>query len=270
MKRPKFIPVLLLLAFSIRAWPGEHPVPLEANVDAAKCLECHEDKSKGKNVHTAISMGCTACHEVKTEKDVTTVNLNQPKDQLCFTCHAKTAKESDTQHGPYDKGQCLTCHDPHVSDYAKQLRADLNASFCLECHSSRKDVPEKVAIFKSQEMSRDDFQQIPKLYLSFDLRSGHPIDKHPTLGVPNPMKPTEKLTCTSCHATHTSTQAKLLPELDKEGRDICTQCHLVVDTAKEEQALAEGKVIDAKRMEELKKKNPDAGKPTPKSRGDGQ
>jgi len=270
MKAAKSILIFLALGFGMRARAGEHPVPLEANVDAAKCLECHEDKSKGKNVHTAIAMGCTSCHEVKTEKDVTSINLNQPKDQLCFTCHAKTAKESDTQHGPYDKGQCVTCHDPHVSDYPKQLRADLNASFCLECHGVRKEVPEKVAIFKTQEMSRDDFKQIPRLYLSFDLKSGHPIDKHPTVGVANPLKPTEKMSCSTCHATHTSTQEKLLPDLDKEGRDICTQCHLVVDTAKEEQALAEGKALEAKRMEELRKKNPDAGKPANKTRGEQQ
>ena len=30
----------------------EHPVPLDKNVDSAKCLECHEDKSKGKAVHS--------------------------------------------------------------------------------------------------------------------------------------------------------------------------------------------------------------------------
>ena len=25
-----------------------HPVPLDKNTDSAKCIECHEDKAKGK------------------------------------------------------------------------------------------------------------------------------------------------------------------------------------------------------------------------------
>ena len=35
-----------------------HPVPLDKNVDAAKCLECHAEKAKGKAVHSAIATGC--------------------------------------------------------------------------------------------------------------------------------------------------------------------------------------------------------------------
>ncbi|MGA7048407.1 MAG: hypothetical protein WBY98_19240, partial [Candidatus Sulfotelmatobacter sp.] len=48
---------LLALSFAAvclpRALGGVHPVPLDKNVDSAKCLECHEDKSKGKAVHSA-------------------------------------------------------------------------------------------------------------------------------------------------------------------------------------------------------------------------
>ena len=33
-----------------------HPVPLDKNTDSAKCIECHEDKAKGKFVHSAIAM----------------------------------------------------------------------------------------------------------------------------------------------------------------------------------------------------------------------
>jgi predicted CXXCH cytochrome family protein len=240
----------------------EHPVKLEKDAD---CASCHEDKTKGKAVHSAIAMGCTTCHDVKTEGEATTVNLTTPKDQLCFTCHEKAKEE--VRHGPYEHGQCVACHDPHTSDFPKQLRAELNPNFCLECHSPRKDLPEKVALFKSQEVTREEFLEIPKIFLSADHATGHPIDRHPTSGIANPMKPEEKLTCTSCHAVHASTEAKLLPHPDKEGRDVCAQCHVIVDSAHEEKALSEGKVVEAQRMQEIKKKNPDAGKPPKKYRG---
>ena len=37
-----------------------HPVPLDKNTDSAKCLACHEDKGKGKFVHSAIATGCNS------------------------------------------------------------------------------------------------------------------------------------------------------------------------------------------------------------------
>jgi predicted CXXCH cytochrome family protein len=254
--------LLALAAANLPLAAAEHPLKLEKDAD---CASCHEDKTKGKAVHSAIAMGCATCHDVKTEGDTTTVTLTSPKDQLCFTCHEKAKEE--VKHGPYEKGSCVTCHDPHTSDFPKQLRAELNANFCLECHGPRKDVPEKVALFKSQAVTRDEFLEIPKIFLSADQSSGHPIDRHPTAGVRNPMKPEEKLTCTSCHAIHASSEAKLLPHPDKEGRDVCAQCHVIVDSAHEDKAIAEGKTVDAQRIQELKKKNPDAGKPAKKHRG---
>ena len=72
--------ILQLAAFvlALAVSPGmakTHPVPLDKNVDAAKCLECHEDKTKGKAVHSAIAMGCLSCHEVRVNRDVTRVKL---------------------------------------------------------------------------------------------------------------------------------------------------------------------------------------------------
>ena len=66
-----------------------HPVPLDKNTPSAKCIECHEDKAKGKSVHSAIATGCTSCHEVRVSKDVTRVKLiTATPYSLCLTCHA--------------------------------------------------------------------------------------------------------------------------------------------------------------------------------------
>src|SRR5579863_673655 len=85
------------------AFAKTHPVPLDKNVDSAKCLECHEDKSKGKNVHSAIAMGCLSCHEVRVTKDVTRIKLTtSTPSSLCLTCHSdKNAAEiKGTVHKP--------------------------------------------------------------------------------------------------------------------------------------------------------------------------
>ena len=53
----------------------KHPVMLDANAGASKCIECHADLTKGKTVHAATVKGCLACHEVRVGKDVTHVKL---------------------------------------------------------------------------------------------------------------------------------------------------------------------------------------------------
>ena len=93
---------------------GIHPVPLEPNTDSAKCAECHQDKAKGKFVHSAIPMGCTTCHEIRVTKDVTRIKLTATTPQaLCFTCHSamNPADLKGTVHPPAVR-DCLKCHDP--------------------------------------------------------------------------------------------------------------------------------------------------------------
>lgn len=100
-----------------------HPVPLDKNVDAAKCAECHEDKTKGKFVHSAIATGCLSCHEVRVTKDATHIKLiTATPVALCITCHAdkKAADIKGTVHPPAVR-DCLACHDPHSSDNKNQL-----------------------------------------------------------------------------------------------------------------------------------------------------
>ena len=83
-----------LLALSLaaicmpRAFGAVHPVPLDPKTDSAKCLECHEDKTKGKFVHSAIAMGCLSCHEIRVNRDITRVKLiTATPYKLCLTCH---------------------------------------------------------------------------------------------------------------------------------------------------------------------------------------
>ncbi len=143
------VAVVLLLVGVTQTKADIHPVPLDKNTDSAKCLECHAEKAKGKSVHTAISMGCTTCHEIRNNKDVTRVKLTTTTPQaLCFTCHAdKNAAElKGLVHKPAVR-DCLKCHDPHASDNKYQLLKPTSGgakeNLCLGCHTTGLNVPEK-------------------------------------------------------------------------------------------------------------------------------
>src|SRR5215831_20852675 len=142
----QLLTVLLLIA-TRPAWAKEHPVPLDKNVDAAKCLECHEDKTKGKAVHSAIATGCLSCHEVRVNKDITRVKLTTTTPQsLCLSCHdGKKVQPGLTMHPPAVR-DCVKCHDPHQSDNSNQLLkatsgATSEENLCLRCHNIGVSVP---------------------------------------------------------------------------------------------------------------------------------
>jgi len=210
--------ILVSAATAVRAAAEEHPVPLPKDAD---CASCHEDKTKGKAVHSAIAMGCTTCHEVKTEGETTTVNLVAPKDQLCFTCHEKSKEEY--RHGPYDKGQCVTCHDPHTSDFPKQLRADGN-NLCLECHAERTKLADSISLFSTQTITKAQFEAIPKIVPNAAVKLGHPFARHPMADVPDPLRGT-KMSCLSCHEPHYSKAEQLIVIAKTNNGDVCGACH---------------------------------------------
>ena len=81
--------LLVTALLTVRTSAVQHPVPLDPKADPSTCATCHEDKTKGKFVHSAIAMGCTSCHEIRTVKDVTHVKLiTTTPYALCLTCHA--------------------------------------------------------------------------------------------------------------------------------------------------------------------------------------
>ena len=79
--------IVLFGLLAVRASAVVHPVPLDKDVDSKKCLECHEDKTKAKSVHSAMATGCLSCHEVRVNKDITHIKLiTATPSALCFTC----------------------------------------------------------------------------------------------------------------------------------------------------------------------------------------
>ena len=220
--------VLLLLGTG-SLFAATHPVPLDKNTDSAKCIECHEDKSKGKFVHSAVAMGCTSCHEIRVNKDVTRVKLITSTPQaLCITCHAdKNAADAKGPVHPPAVRDCTKCHDPHQSDNKNQLlkptSGDKGANLCLDCHTQGLNVPEKGSHHAALDMGCDTCHVTHKTgdrskqEFQYHLTKSAPalcIDCHDpkdaALAKAHQGQPFGTATCTQCHSPHQSAQPKLM------------------------------------------------------------
>jgi predicted CXXCH cytochrome family protein len=239
----------LLLAFGICAVPahaGKHPVPLEKGVTSQKCLECHENKTKGASVHSAMAKGCLACHEVRVTSDVTRTKLTSATPtKLCLQCHAnKNAAQLEGKvHSPAVR-DCLKCHDAHESANEKQLlrptSGDKGQNLCLDCHTTGLQVPEKGSrhaaldmgcntchlTHKTGDPGKDEFR-----YHLTKASPGLCLDCHDVkeeaLQKAHQNQPFATADCLSCHDPHQSARPKLmqkfvhLPFGDKQ----CDTCH---------------------------------------------
>lgn len=239
--------LFLGLVLTTPALADIHPVPLEKDADTPKCLECHADKATGKNVHTAISMGCTSCHEIRVNKDVTRVKLiTTTPSALCFTCHAdkNPAEIKGIVHKPAVR-DCLKCHDPHESENKYQLvkptsGATEKDNLCLSCHSTGLGVPANGSRHPALDMGCDACHVVHKTgetgkaEFDFHLAKAAPalcLDCHDPkdadLQKAHQGQPFGTADCIECHDPHQSGTPKLMamfthpPFADKQ----CDACH---------------------------------------------
>jgi predicted CXXCH cytochrome family protein len=221
--------IFLLPPFQVCAEePIEHPFIEPKDIKSQTCLTCHPEKKEGKFVHSAVGMGCENCHQAISEKNKTTITLVATGGALCAKCHE--TRKDPVLHGPYKNGQCLTCHDPHSSEFKAQTRAAGN-SLCLECHAPKRGTADAVTLFSLQKISKADFEAIPKIKLDPTLRFGHPRATHPVAEAADPLHRGERMSCLSCHAPHASTLQNLLVSA-KGGGDVCDACHRAIEEQK--------------------------------------
>ena len=228
-----------------RAAAAKHPVPLDPKADTSTCLACHEDKSKGKSVHSAMAMGCTSCHEIRVNKDVTHVKLiTTTTYSLCLTCHAdKNAAELKGKVHPPAVRDCVKCHDPHSSDNKNQLlkatSGDAKENLCLSCHTTGVNVPEKGSRHAALDMGCDTCHvthktgEPGKIEFDFHLTKALPalcVDCHDVkdagLQKAHQNQPFGTANCVSCHDPHESAAPKLLarfthPPFADQQCDVC-------------------------------------------------
>jgi predicted CXXCH cytochrome family protein len=244
-----------IAACSVLAGAAEHPVPLEKNVTAAKCLECHEDKSKGPHVHSAIQLGCTSCHEVRNVKDVTRIKLTATSSgKLCLTCHTdKNAADLKGRVHPPAVRDCVKCHDPHQSKNEKQLLKPVSGekqeNLCLSCHTTGLNVGAKGGRHAALDAGCDTCHTVHKVgdpnkpefanhltkstpALCLDCHDGNDASLQKT----HNNQPFATADCVQCHNPHASDRPKLMQAVVHApfdgGNSSCSTCHEPVKNGK--------------------------------------
>jgi predicted CXXCH cytochrome family protein len=227
----------------------QHPVPLDPRTDPAKCVECHADKTKGKFVHSAIAMGCTSCHEIRVNRDVTRVKLiTTTPAKLCLQCHSDkdAAHIKGHVHSPAVR-DCLKCHDPHASDNKNQLLkptsgATAKENLCLACHDKGVDVPKGGSRHAALDMGCETCHITHKTSDKGDRESRYHLTKgSPALCVDchdvkdaglvkaHQNQPFEQSDCLTCHDPHQSRSPKLMQAFVHApfagGASSCSTCH---------------------------------------------
>ena len=261
-----WIPWLVLLVVLSTSYAGgaTHPVPLEKDTPDSKCLECHQDKTQGKAIHSAIAAGCRSCHEIRVTKDVTRIKLITSTPQaLCITCHAdkNAADLKGTVHPPAVR-DCTKCHDPHQSDNKFQLlkpaSGDKKENLCLTCHAQGVDVPKGGSRHAALDMGCDTCHVTHKVgergkqEFDYHLTKAAPalcLDCHDvkddTLIKAHSGQPFATANCTQCHDPHQSAQPKLMQKFTHMpfASNACDTCHAPAKDGKVVLINADSKAI---------------------------
>ncbi len=176
------------------------------------CFNCHADKAEAfknkKFVHAPVQEACINCHSPHSGNFRYNFKVEGSRD-LCFTCHTdkeKEIKEATVPHKGLDTDKkCLACHDPHVSDYVKQLTKQ-PSDLCMSCHDRD---------YKGPNGSVANM----KVLLANNSEHHGPIKQND---------------CSGCHNTHGSKNFRILreyfPQLfyagySQDNYKLCFMCH---------------------------------------------
>jgi predicted CXXCH cytochrome family protein len=125
---------------------ADEPGLIKGNDERAVCLGCHkamqERMSKAVSVHPVTANGgrCTSCHA--PHQSGRPHLLKGDVNAVCSQCHKGHAQfghpigSNVTDPRTGEGMTCLSCHDPHASQFRMILRADPQRALCIECHES--------------------------------------------------------------------------------------------------------------------------------------
>jgi DmsE family decaheme c-type cytochrome len=199
-------PVIAAAAVRQAAKPVATP-PKADYVGSDTCLGCHDDAAKhlagtphwkmANPRSPAADKGCESCHgpgsrHIEDPSDDATIRKfpkMQPREvsATCLTCHAKGthALWEGSTHDVRNLS-CITCHSVHNPVAARaQLKAADEPALCFSCHRTQ--------VLKMSRVSH------------MPVAEG-------------------KMTCTSCHNPHGSTNVRLL-KVGNWVNESCVSCH---------------------------------------------
>jgi len=180
------------------------------------CLSCHTtglNVPAGGSRHAALDMGCDSCHAShKNGEEMDGVfHLTKSTPGLCLDCHdvADAALAKAHRNLPFEKSDCLGCHNPHESASPKLLQAFVHQPFqkmqCESCHAPAKNG--KVVLIKAT---------VRELCVSCHAEQAKKIE---TSKVQHPGAAGD---CTDCHSPHAGTAHGFLKP---DAVNVCLTCH---------------------------------------------
>ncbi len=212
----------------------------------AGCLDCHKDLTTRFKKHTKVeNKTCINCHQLDMLTGATKHSTNT-ETNLCYSCHTDKIGQfaQDYIHGPVAGGSCIICHEPHGSQFDKNLvnpqqilcfscHDDLeeelelrvvhnpfNTGQCTACHDPHSTSNKWVLIKNSEEVCLSCHNPDNK---SMEWHA-HPYNVKPKrkLKVNVDLNENGKLECISCHYPHASNSEHLL-RIDEDFT--CIGCH---------------------------------------------
>ncbi len=187
------------------------------------CFSCHDKEPyTHKNIHPAINVGCTACHDPHSSRREKLLTSTVP--ELCYNCHNKKQFVKVEVHPALDMG-CTACHNPHSTETEKLLKKDI-PGLCFNCHDSSKfqgsdvHVPVQAGLCTTCHEPHSSLSKkllvadVPEL--CFNCHDKRPFTRkkvHP---------PVAEGLCLKCHNPHASEEVKLLVA---RAVLVCLRCH---------------------------------------------
>jgi predicted CXXCH cytochrome family protein len=158
-----------------------------------------------------------------------------PGNELCWICHGDMGSMRNTaySHAPFTSGYCVDCHDPHASDFASMLTADVE-SLCITCHPlgpqlSRMQVHAPVEGFHCTDCHNPHGSAHKGILV--DAQRDLCFTCHPSVarlsGMAVQHGPYLNDACTDCHEPHGSDH---MPLLRAEEPRLCYMCHPGIET----------------------------------------
>ncbi|UCH82047.1 MAG: hypothetical protein JSW20_05310 [Nitrospiraceae bacterium] len=160
------------------------------------------------------------------------VKLKKPIPELCYDCHEELKKAlSDTfVHELFKKGDCITCHNSHVSS-VPGLLDDRVGSICLNCHEYIKKLMTTGRVHNilrngnCSECHTPHSSNIAKLLADEEKElcvRCHAESKEQA-GKAHGCLPFKKGECSACHDSHASADKSLMRS---EPTALCSECHV--------------------------------------------
>jgi predicted CXXCH cytochrome family protein len=203
-----------------------------------------------KNVHGALGMGCTSCHNAHSANAEKLLVSGQP--DLCYSCHDKAMFAKKGVHAAIGMG-CTSCHNPHSSDRGKLLASE-QPDLCYSCHDkamfTRKEVhaalgtgctgchaphgsDEAALLVKKPLLVCLECHAAVMNKPHLDAGSSavrHPLGEAVDAGGSgkeprNPAQPDKPFYCGSCHEPHSSDAPKLFRFGAQSPKELCVNCH---------------------------------------------